>query len=81
MYAADIVVRDPYRVVGFLGVNHKIPRTSLVQKTHYNIKTIRKDVRDFVDSLLYKLLLVLPSELVEPSGKDSEQQDEENHDE
>ena len=43
---------------------------------HCNIKTSRKEVRSLVDSFLDKLLLVLPSEPVEPSGKDGEQQED-----
>ena len=34
MHAADIVVRDPYRVVAIFGVDNKITRTSLLQIRH-----------------------------------------------
>lgn len=74
VYAADIIVRDPYRAVVFLGTYNKIPRAYLVP--HH-----RKLIRNIVDNLLKKLLLVLLAEHVKPSSDEGEQQDDENHDE
>ena len=53
--AADVVVRDPYREVGFLGVNHKIPRASLIL-IHHHGDFGSKERGNLVDSFLNKLL-------------------------
>ena len=79
--AADIVVRDPNRIVAVLGINHKKPRPGLV--------LIHCLVKDFLDGFVNKLLLtvenflnerllVLCVELVYPSCEDGEQQDDDN---
>ena len=79
MYAADIVVRDPYRIVAVLGVNHKIPRAYLVL-IHYLGKNFLDgfvNKRLFtVESFLNERQLVLCVELAYPCYKDDEQQDD-----
>ena len=80
VYAADIVVRNPNRIVAVLSIDHKVPRTGLVLICHrFHLRVVKRG--NLVDGFLDKLLIVLPSEPVEPSGENEEQQDDENHDE
>ena len=80
VYAADIVVGDPYRIVAIFGINREIPRSGLIL-IHRQCNLGAKERGNLADSFLDKFLLVLPSEPVDPSGEDGEQQDDENHDE
>ena len=57
MYAAYIVVRDPYRIVAVLGVNYKVPRTGLVLIQCYCHLGVDKR-GNLVDDSLGKLLIV-----------------------
>ena len=57
MHATNVVVRNPYRVVAILGINHKIPRTGLVLiQCHCNLGVDKRG--NLVDDSLDKLLLV-----------------------
>lgn len=81
VYAADIVVRDPYRIVAVLGINREIPRAGLLL-----IHCLGKDFLDgfvnkcllTVESFLNERQLVLCVELVYPCYKDGEQQEDDN---
>ena len=76
MHAADSIIRNPYRIVAVFGVNHKIPRARLVL-IHHSVNLRADQRRSLVDGFIYEFLLVFPSDIVEPSGKDGVQQDDE----
>ena len=90
VYATDIVVRNPNRIVAVLGINREIPRAGLVP-VHCHVNARRNGcgnlVKDFLNGFVNKLLLTVESflkerllvlcvELVYPSCEDGEQQDD-----